>query len=277
MVFVPAVPPSAGFDPAGRGCSINREPPHFLDLITTLGPHLGDSILPPSRPLWSLCFSFTELDFFFLGRQCQLIDIGRMKILCGYIRISQLMLVDGLFTPGTLSLTSYLHLSLCDFRHCTCLPCKALLELPWLLSLHLHYCPPIHLASWCFLVLDTTQTTTGRRTCLGLTKFFDPLPPEPPALFLTQFFFNPLPLTSVHCRSNYRELEHREFLADVIALLAIRREEEDHDTKLISLIMDETCEDWTYEKGDYLGYMIEARLKRRRFVLPLSIPSDLPH
>jgi len=64
---------------------------------------------------------------------------------------------------------------------------------------------------------------------------------------------------------DFRELEYREWLADIISLIAIRRGEVPHDSKLISSLMDELCEDWDYEKADYLGYMIEARMKEKTF------------
>jgi len=44
-----------------------------------------------------------------------------------------------------------------------------------------------------------------------------------------------------------------------------RRNDCDHDTKLINSILEETCETWDTEKSDFLAYMIEARMKKRTF------------
>lgn len=52
------------------------------------------------------------------------------------------------------------------------------------------------------------------------------------------------------CRPEFREMEYREWLADIISLGAIRRDDEDHDSKLINSILEETCEEWDYEKGN---------------------------
>eukprot|EP01125_Pyxidicula_operculata_P005866 TRINITY_DN2050_c1_g1_i1.p1 TRINITY_DN2050_c1_g1~~TRINITY_DN2050_c1_g1_i1.p1 ORF type:complete len:380 (-),score=115.01 TRINITY_DN2050_c1_g1_i1:235-1374(-) len=70
---------------------------------------------------------------------------------------------------------------------------------------------------------------------------------------------------ALHTWPNFREMEYREWLADIIVLVANRRGDESHDTKLINSIMEETCEDWNYEKSDYLGFMIEKRMQRRSF------------
>eukprot|EP01126_Amoeba_proteus_P008372 TRINITY_DN13096_c0_g1_i3.p1 TRINITY_DN13096_c0_g1~~TRINITY_DN13096_c0_g1_i3.p1 ORF type:complete len:506 (-),score=122.45 TRINITY_DN13096_c0_g1_i3:81-1598(-) len=64
---------------------------------------------------------------------------------------------------------------------------------------------------------------------------------------------------------DFRELEYREWIADVICLVAIRRNDTDHDSKLIALIMDELCESWDYERSDVLSWMIEHRMKTRSF------------
>jgi hypothetical protein len=60
-------------------------------------------------------------------------------------------------------------------------------------------------------------------------------------------------------------MEHREWLADVITLVASKRNIADHDTKIINSLMDELCEEWDYERTDYLGFMIEARMKERSY------------
>lgn len=65
-------------------------------------------------------------------------------------------------------------------------------------------------------------------------------------------------------RPTFREVEYREWLIDVISMVAIKREDATHDTKLINSILEETCEDWGVEKSDYIGFMIGERMKRRR-------------
>jgi hypothetical protein len=82
-----------------------------------------------------------------------------------------------------------------------------------------------------------------------------------------RFSYSPsftLPNTSLS-RPDFRELEYREWLADVVTLVASKRGIADHDTKLISELLKELCEDWDYERADYLGYMIEARMKEKTY------------
>jgi hypothetical protein len=64
---------------------------------------------------------------------------------------------------------------------------------------------------------------------------------------------------------DFGEMEYREWLTDIIPMVALRRNDCPHDSKLISSIMDETCESWRLDKGDLLGFMIEARMKRKSF------------
>ena len=80
----------------------------------------------------------------------------------------------------------------------------------------------------------------------------------------TWYFLNKYNFQITIIRSDFRELEYREWVADMVVLVATRRNEHDHDTKLISLILDELCQEWDYEKSDYLGFMINQRMQRRR-------------
>jgi len=68
---------------------------------------------------------------------------------------------------------------------------------------------------------------------------------------------------------DFREMEFREFLADIICLVAFRRNDALHDSKLISLLLSEMCEHWEFDRSDILSYMVERRNRRNSFPYPL--------
>jgi len=65
---------------------------------------------------------------------------------------------------------------------------------------------------------------------------------------------------------DFTEMEYREFLCDIIVLVANKRNDHYHDTKLIHGILLETCEEWTYTRTDLLSKMIVTRMKDRTFI-----------